>query len=89
MQQLAEEDKPSVWPKDKYHHISFDEKDINETINGVINDWKISRECYPGWYILPSDKRNLLLRKTESCDLAFMFISKNKLEIKNSKQYYH
>lgn len=86
--ELTEEVDVSKWPIEKLHaDITFMDIDITEKVIDVINDWKISRENYPGWYILPSDNRKILLINTDSCNQTLYHISMDKLESKLSFEF--
>ena len=53
------------WPqKNTYFHYSVD-KDINEQVKPIIEDWKFIREKYPNWLIVPEDRRETLQLYTE------------------------
>ena len=75
------------WPNENYHHILFEKKDIEKQIRTVINEWENTRKQYPGWFILPQEKRKYLLINTDSCDLSLMHINKNSVEVKLALEF--
>jgi SIR2-like protein len=54
------------WPKEKKLNRSREELDKVNTVMEVVQVWKESRHSYPGWVVLPQDKRNRLWESTRS-----------------------
>lgn len=64
------------WPqKNTYFHYKVD-KDINEQVKPIIEDWKFIREKYPNWLIAPEDRRETLQLYTERSTTFFNHLSK-------------
>ena len=84
---LTKPNDESNWPKENNQHIPFEKDDIEQKIQAVINEWKKTRVRYPGWFILPREKRKWLLMNTESCDLALTHITKDSVNIKLALEF--
>jgi len=57
---------PLSWPYNK-SKLSPD-RNVNKSdeLNNIISDWKKQRESYPGWVVMPEEKRNTVWYSTES-----------------------
>ncbi len=62
---------PEDWLKNDIKYI-----DSRNNIYEIHEAWKNLRNTYPGWLILPSDKRESLLNITDSINLSVVFINK-------------
>ena len=73
-----------LWPTDKLHyHIDFNKKEVDNDIQSITKDWAESRNSYPGWLIVPSERRKWLLIKTDSCHMdMFYHIQRNHVSAK-------
>lgn len=84
---LTKEKDENKWPKENQHHIHFEKEGVSETIKSIIAEWEGTRKSYPGWFVLPHDKRASLLMNTEFCNLALMHIQKGTIEINTSLKF--
>lgn len=89
LKQLTKEKDEVLWPTDQsYHHIDFNETDVEEKVKPIINEWANSRISYPGWLVAPSDRRKSLLWKTDSGHLdVFYHIQKRHLSEKTALEF--
>ncbi len=88
---LTKEKDEIFWPTDKFHfnlNLNFNEKDVDKEVKTIIDDWASSRNVYPGWLVLPSDRRKSLLMKTEHCHMnVFYHIQKGHLNPKVALEF--
>lgn len=84
LKQLTKEKDEILWPTDQFHyHVDFNETNVDEKVKTIINDWATSRNSYPGWLVVPSDRRKSLLLKTDYCHMdVFYHIQKGHLSAK-------
>lgn len=84
LKQLTKEKDEVLWPTDQFHyHVDFNETNVDEKVKTIINDWATSRNSYPGWLVVPSDRRKSLLLKTDHCHMdVFYHIQKGHLSDK-------
>ncbi len=84
LKQLTKEKDEILWPTDDFHnHLDFNKKDVDNKVKTIIDDWASSRNTYPGWLVVPSDRRKSLLLKTEHCHMdVFYHIQKGHLSPK-------
>lgn len=84
LKQLTKEKDEILWPTDQFHyHFDFNETNVDEKVKTIINDWAASRNDYPGWLVVPSDRRKTLLMKTDHCHMdVFYHIQKGHLSAK-------
>lgn len=54
------------WPYNKANDFSPNRNNIQESITKTISIWKEERESYPGWVILPKEKRDAFWLMTEN-----------------------
>lgn len=81
LKQLTKEKDEILWPTDQFHyHFDFNETNVDEKVETIIKDWAASRNTYPGWLVVPSDRRKSLLLKTDHCHMdVFYHIQKGHL----------
>lgn len=84
LSELTKENDEVLWPTDKLHyHIDFNKKEVDNDIQAITKDWAESRNSYPGWLIVPSERRKWLLIKTDSCHMdMFYHIQRNHVSAK-------
>jgi len=68
------------WPVNK-HVFLYTEKDIRPQYIEALNIWKEDRLKYPGWIILPEDKRKILRNSTETLFIHYLKKINNFLDI--------
>lgn len=54
------------WPYNKANDFTPDKNNIQESITRTISIWKEERQSYPGWIILPEEKRDAFWLMTEN-----------------------
>lgn len=79
LKHLTKESNEIMWPTDHaYYHISFEHSEVDGIVKQIIDDWVVSRTSYPGWLVVPSDRRKSLWRKTNRYHTdIFYHIQKN------------
>lgn len=81
LESKKEEDNRLTWPSDAAHSFPKREEDKPPQVLEKISEWRGQREAYPGWVIVPNDRRNVLWNDTMEW---VTFISEND-KIDNTK----
>lgn len=74
------------WPNEKLIHIPIEGSDITEELKKLIIEWNNTRENYPGWDILPAQKRKNFTGLTNSSSVMY-HINKGHTDIKTSLEF--
>lgn len=74
------------WPSEKHIHMPLEDSDITKELKQLIAEWKKTRENYPGWYILPAQKRKNFTVFTNSSSVMY-HINKGHTDIKTSLEF--
>ena len=84
---LTKEKDENKWPKGEHCSVHYQENNVVETLNSVIAEWENTRKDYPGWFVIPYDRRTVLLRNTQSCDMALIHIAKGIIQPENAIRF--
>ena len=86
LRKLNSKNDSNNWPTEKHIHIPIEGSDRKEDLKKRIIEWKKTRENYPGWYILPAQKRKNFTVCTNS-DSVMYHINKEHTDIKTSLEF--